>query len=360
MANSSVISGRKLVAVVTPVYNGAEFLEAAIQCVQAQTYRPLVHVILDNSSTDATPEIIARYLRADVPVITRRNPATLPQIENFNAAVKLVPADAAYFRLLCADDGMTADCIAKMMALAESADDVVMVAAIERINGEERPHRFPKESSIFEASNALARVLSDEARIPECHVLYRADVVRDDEEFFNTEFNGADTENVLRVLSRGGRFGFVHEPIVDTIVHVNARRVVLDQAIKTRLWENLLFLERFGPCAMTNCEFLQVRRRHRRVSYRRLLWWMITGKGELARRDIELLNARGIGPSLLDYADSVLSWPGHIYEKRLSGAREPKPWPADAVRPGGARAAANDRGGAAPMLAGAAAKKLGV
>ena len=46
-----------LVAVLTPVYNGARFLRETMECVQASDYTNMVHVILDNASTDATPEI---------------------------------------------------------------------------------------------------------------------------------------------------------------------------------------------------------------------------------------------------------------------------------------------------------------
>ena len=67
MPNASPSPGRPLVAVITPVYNGAKHVEDALSAVQAQTYRPLVHCIVDNASTDATPDIIARYANADSP-----------------------------------------------------------------------------------------------------------------------------------------------------------------------------------------------------------------------------------------------------------------------------------------------------
>ena len=38
-----------LVAIATPVYNGAEYLADTMACVQAQTYPNLVHCVLDNA-----------------------------------------------------------------------------------------------------------------------------------------------------------------------------------------------------------------------------------------------------------------------------------------------------------------------
>ena len=59
-----------LVAILTPVYNWASFLAETMACVQAQTYPNLVHIVLDNASTDATPEIINRYSGGRVPILT--------------------------------------------------------------------------------------------------------------------------------------------------------------------------------------------------------------------------------------------------------------------------------------------------
>ncbi|MEZ5996696.1 MAG: glycosyltransferase family A protein, partial [Hyphomonadaceae bacterium] len=151
MPHQPAPSAGALVAIVTPVYNGAKHLEDAIRAVQAQTYRPLVHCILDNASSDATPDIIARYAGAAVPIITARNPETIPFQANFNGVLRLIPEGAAYFRMLHADDTMPPDAIEAMMTLARSADDVVMVAGGERLNGADRAHHFPPECSMYEA-----------------------------------------------------------------------------------------------------------------------------------------------------------------------------------------------------------------
>ena len=105
------------VAVVTPVYNGAKFLREAMLSVQAQTYPNLVHFVLDNASTDATPDIIKEFDGGRVPVVTARNEALLPIAQNWNRCVELGSQGNDYFRVLCTDESLQPTCIEKMVAL---------------------------------------------------------------------------------------------------------------------------------------------------------------------------------------------------------------------------------------------------
>jgi glycosyltransferase involved in cell wall biosynthesis len=50
-----------LVSAVVPVYNGARYLRQALDSALAQTYQPLQVVVVDDGSTDASPDIIASY-----------------------------------------------------------------------------------------------------------------------------------------------------------------------------------------------------------------------------------------------------------------------------------------------------------
>ena len=50
-----------LVSIVTPVHNGERWLEESIASVQAQTYRPIEQVVVDDGSTDGSAEIARRW-----------------------------------------------------------------------------------------------------------------------------------------------------------------------------------------------------------------------------------------------------------------------------------------------------------
>jgi glycosyltransferase involved in cell wall biosynthesis len=126
-----------LVAIATPVYNGARFLAETMECVQSQSYPNIVHCILDNGSNDATPEIIDRFRNRRVPLITARNASTLPQVDNWNAALGLVPHDASYFRILPADDLIDPQYIEKLVELGKQnpcADDYCLPRAGKRVS----------------------------------------------------------------------------------------------------------------------------------------------------------------------------------------------------------------------------------
>jgi glycosyltransferase involved in cell wall biosynthesis len=325
---------RPLVAVVTPVYNGAKHLEAAIRAVQAQTYRPLVHCIVDNASTDGTGEIIARYARGAVPIITTRNPETVTFQENSNKVLTLIPAAATHFRMLHADDEMPPTAIADMMKLALQGDDVVLVAGGERMNGVDRPHNFPPECSIYEASNMLARILSDEAHIPTAHVLIRCDAIRKNEEFYPSNLIECYMAAAWRTLSCGGRAGFVHAHNADTRRYAGSGSMAdtLAPVVKAVLWEKLLFIEWWGPACLTNTEYRRVLHRFLRIYYRRLLYWAVAGHWKMAVRDHKRLSERGHHPNLWDFIASAAVWPYYLFLKRAWKPHAPPRWPVDAVR----------------------------
>lgn len=50
-----------LISVIIPVYNCERYLEEAIECVQAQTYRPVEAIIIDDGSTDRSAEVALRF-----------------------------------------------------------------------------------------------------------------------------------------------------------------------------------------------------------------------------------------------------------------------------------------------------------
>ena len=79
-----------LVSIVLPTYNGARYLAESIESCMAQTHTNWELIIVDDASTDETPEIIARYCEMDdrIKVMRQKTNRRLPASLNtgFSAA----------------------------------------------------------------------------------------------------------------------------------------------------------------------------------------------------------------------------------------------------------------------------------
>ena len=60
-----------LVGIITPTYNHARYIGACLRSVQSQSYRSWEQVVIDDGSTDQTPEIVDE-LSDDRLVLLRR------------------------------------------------------------------------------------------------------------------------------------------------------------------------------------------------------------------------------------------------------------------------------------------------
>ena len=90
------------VSVGIPVYNGADFLGAAIESHLAQTFGDFELVISDNASTDDTEELCRRYADEDPRVRYIRQAENIGANANYNEVTRL--ARAPYFRWAADDD----------------------------------------------------------------------------------------------------------------------------------------------------------------------------------------------------------------------------------------------------------------
>jgi glycosyltransferase involved in cell wall biosynthesis len=125
------------VAICVPSFAAERFLAEALDSVLTQTETNWEMVIVDDASKDGSFEIAQKYAAADPRITAIRN------AENLGAAVTWAAAVAAtsapYVKLLCCDDAIREDCLARQLAVfdADSTDQIGLVAAQRKLIAED-------------------------------------------------------------------------------------------------------------------------------------------------------------------------------------------------------------------------------
>lgn len=297
-----------LVAVVTPVYNGGAFLEETMICVQAQTYPNLVHIVLDNASTDNTPDII-RTVRenARVPVLAFCNEKLLPQIENWNAAMNHAPQEAVFLRLLCADDTMTPDSVAASVALAQH-DPEIMLVAHNHLNGDRLDDfNWPAGESVLDGAELVRGFFENRMGFFATHTLLRSTLRGIRPSWFDSGVVGADFEAVLG-MALHGKVGLINRPLGWTRVHEGSITSTVMIKRNTHFQDWLLALHRYGPRVFEADAFERLARRYHRYYVRRLLRWRLRDGAAAAAPHTAALARHGVHLGAPVIADAVLDW----------------------------------------------------
>src|SRR5579862_1049526 len=63
-----------IVDVVLPVYNAGSTIEEAVESIRAQALRGIRIIIIDDGSTDETPELLSKLAREDPRIVLLRKP----------------------------------------------------------------------------------------------------------------------------------------------------------------------------------------------------------------------------------------------------------------------------------------------
>lgn len=313
--------GAPLVAIVTPVYNGAEFLRAAMESVQAQTYPNLIHVVLDNASTDGTAEIIAAFANGRVPLKTHTNAEALPLAANWNAAMALAPEEAKYVSLICADDTIDPDFAERMVEIAESDPEIELVGSMHRANDKVVVTMLPKDQSVFDGRQVARDYLNRKTNeLPHMWGLFRRRAEDFRGPFYNSDIFHFDTIACLRALARG-KFGFVHMPIYMYRKHEASISLAVVKGSSIRTLEWMRVIELCAPDFMSGPALEACKARQKRFIYRAMLRAWFAGREDLMSAYREFLQARGVHPKIWDFIAAALAWPVLSAEWRLRALR---------------------------------------
>jgi glycosyltransferase involved in cell wall biosynthesis len=110
---------RPLISVIMPIFNAERYVGEAIESVLSQSYRPIELILVDDGSTDESPEIASRFRSPAVRYHHQPNRGTGAAR---NAGVTL--AQGSYFAHLDADDVWTEEKL--VLQMAAFADDPLL------------------------------------------------------------------------------------------------------------------------------------------------------------------------------------------------------------------------------------------
>lgn len=191
-------TGSCLASVIVPTWNGARLLEPCLTALEAQTYEPLEVLVVDDGSTDETPELVTR-------AFPRARLIRLPANRRFAGAanVGLRSARGEVLLLLNNDAVAEATWVERSVSALEIAPDVGSVAskilyadgrtinsagdgfsragiAFQHGSGQPDGPRWSEAGEVFGASGAAAayrrQMLKEVGLFDEALVMYLEDV----------------------------------------------------------------------------------------------------------------------------------------------------------------------------------------
>ena len=199
------------VSIGLPVYNGAQFLEQAIDFILAQTYTDFELIISDNASTDRTDEICNAYQVTDFRVRYHRNETNIGGANNENLTFRM--AQGKYFHYAAHDDICAPQLLEKCVNVLEN-DPSVVLAYGQTIDIDENGRTLGQKSlRLGEFDLPHQRFLEIADRKHQCEVIYgliRSDILSTT----RLELNYTDSDRTLLCeLGLHGKFQLIAEPL---------------------------------------------------------------------------------------------------------------------------------------------------
>jgi glycosyltransferase involved in cell wall biosynthesis len=204
------------VSVIIPTYNRAHYLEQAIKSVLAQTFQDYELIILDNASTDNTPEVVRKFIDKRIKYV--RNDINIGSLNNFNKGLEMASGD--YVIIFHDDDIMVPQLIEKEVEILDEDKNVVLVAA--NISIIDNNGRILKKKAlginrdvIFNKYEFIYSFLKDNCALPCPTVMIRRNFINDKKIRFRSEVGpNADSYMWMEINLYDKKIYLLHEPLV--------------------------------------------------------------------------------------------------------------------------------------------------
>lgn len=259
-----------LVSVVTPVHNTAEYLATCIESVLAQSYSNFEYIIVENCSDDGSGDVADRFASSDPRIKVIRTERLLPQVENYNFAMSHISASSAYTKMCQADDWLYPTCLEEMVSLGIKHPSVGLISSYSASGEEIENVGLDSNVCVLPGVDA-GRLFFTEGQFlfgTPTTVMYRSDIVRNRNPFYETARLHEDTEACFEIL-RTSDFGFVHQVLSHCRVH-DESITASAMDMMPRLIDRLIIVKRYGRHFVQGREYAEAESDALREYYRQL------------------------------------------------------------------------------------------
>jgi glycosyltransferase involved in cell wall biosynthesis len=274
------IGNRPLVSVVTPFYNTAEYLEECIQSVLAQSYPNWEYCLVNNCSDDGSVDIARRYAAKDERIRLVDNTEFLGQVQNYNHALRQISSSSRYTKIVQADDWMFAECLERMVGLAEDNPSVGIVGAYRLYGTAVLNWGLPYTTTVISGKDVCRLQLLKGLQVfgSPTSVLFRSEVIRSRNAFYSETSLFEDTEACFVVL-QDWDFGFVHQVL--TFERFENESISSKARGHDPAWliDKLINMKKFGPTFLTEKELEAEMARVENSYFGFLAENLLTGRG---------------------------------------------------------------------------------
>ncbi len=198
-----------LISVIMPVYNGARFLKKTLESLLAQTCTDWELIVVDDGSTDATPDVLAEYDDRRFVKIRKANGG-----EASTRNVGLSHAQGEFIAFLDADDLYLPNALEDMSAFltAHPEFDALFSDGYLCDENEHILSRLTEHRSGLYTGNILEPLVltADVITVPVCTLTRRAVIQQHQIEFDEQLVIGPDWDFWIR-LARYARFGYLDQ-----------------------------------------------------------------------------------------------------------------------------------------------------
>jgi glycosyltransferase involved in cell wall biosynthesis len=261
-----------LISVLTPVYNGKRYLAECIESVRAQTRTDWEYIVVDNCSQDGSANLAERYAAIDGRIRVARCDEFVNVHRNFSRCARLMNPASKYCKFLTADDWMYPECLARMVSVADRHPTVGVVSSYHHW-GKVVGHTgfVPFTDEVVPGKEVIRIKLVNNAYLvgSPSTLLYRADLVRRTDPFFDESIWHSDVHATFRTLLEYD-LGFVHQVLTYTRLHP-ATLTSRSLRLNSSLADDVRYVIQFGRKVLAP----EVYRRTIRTWLRRYAWFLM-------------------------------------------------------------------------------------